>query len=83
MLYSNDFGGPFGRWILDRGDKMSGITFPELPAWQFSLREVSTGVYIVTAKHRLGATLEMSGTQPEELLERCKREAMVMNITTK
>ena len=47
-------------------------TSSSLPDWTFNIREVSAGAYKIRGKHRLGSTVEISGTDPEKLMEDAK-----------
>lgn len=52
--------------------------FDEPPGWAFGVREVSNGVYMVTGRDRVGRQVEMTGTDPDALIERCRTSAMEM-----
>jgi hypothetical protein len=52
-----------------------GITFKEIPGWNFEVDEVSAGVYKVSGKDELGRSVEMTGTDPDALLEESKKYA--------
>jgi hypothetical protein len=39
------------------------------------MREVSAGVYKISGKHRLGATVELTGTDPDQLIRDTKEAA--------
>jgi hypothetical protein len=47
----------------------------------FQVEEVSNGVYKLRAKHTRGASIEATGTDPEELLKRAKKDAAEMERT--
>lgn len=49
-----------------------------LPNWSFWLDEVSAGVYRVRAVHEHGCSLEISGTDPDKLMERAEEDARRM-----
>lgn len=51
-------------------------TFPEIPGWEFELDEVSAGVYKVVGTDKAGHTVSSTGTDLEELIERCKKDAL-------
>jgi hypothetical protein len=51
------------------------ITFPELPGWSFEVNEVSAGVYDVVASDSAGHRVESKGTDPDTLLQECRRSA--------
>jgi len=51
------------------------ITFKELPGWDFDIDEISAGVYKVNGRDELGRSIELTGTDPEALLEECKKYA--------
>jgi hypothetical protein len=52
-----------------------------LPNWMFQVEEVSNGVYKLRAKHTRGVSIEATGTDPEELLKRAKKDAAEMERT--
>jgi hypothetical protein len=49
-----------------------------LPDWTIQLDEVSAGVYRLIAKHPLGSSIDLTGTDPEELLKQAKTSAEAM-----
>jgi hypothetical protein len=49
--------------------------FPDLPGWSFDIDEVSTGVYEVVASDKHGRRFSSKDTDPEVLLERCRKQA--------
>lgn len=55
------------------------IEFKELPGWLFEVDEVSAGVYKATGKDELGRNIEITGIEPNELIEKCKEAAMAMD----
>lgn len=57
---------------------MRPLTFADAPGWTFDLDETSTNVYRILGHHSDGRIVELSGTDPEDLIERCRREAMKM-----
>lgn len=48
--------------------------YPELPGWIFDIDEKSAGVYEVVARDARGRTIKKAGTNPEQLIDECKRE---------
>jgi hypothetical protein len=50
----------------------------ELPNWTFQVEEMSAGIYRLRAKHRLGPSIESTGIDPEELMERARKDAAEM-----
>ena len=54
------------------------IVFQELPGWQFDADEVSAGVFRATGFDQFGRNVEVTGTNPDELLERCRKDAAEM-----
>jgi hypothetical protein len=56
---------------------MSGLTrtFRELPNWTFSIDEISPGVFRVRGVGGDARTTEATGTDPDTLLEDCRRFA--------
>lgn len=57
------------------GSEVAWKEFPEVPGWQFTIREVSIGVYLAIGKNKNGVSIELSGTDPDKLLDECKRVA--------
>jgi len=53
-------------------------TFPKLPEWKFELDEVSAGVYKVVGTDKTGRTVSSTGTDLEELIEQCKKDALAI-----
>ena len=53
-------------------------TFAELPDWSFDADEVSAGVYRAFGRDRAGRNVEATGTDPETLIEKCRRAALQM-----
>lgn len=51
-------------------------TFAELPGWIFDIDEVSAGVYQVVASDIDGHRICRTGTDPDELIEECKNDAI-------
>jgi hypothetical protein len=51
-------------------------TLPELPAWSFSMDEVSAGVYEVVGSDERGRRVSASGTDLDAVLEECRRQAL-------
>lgn len=51
--------------------------------WSFQVEEVSAGVYQVTGTDRAGRRVTLTGTEPEEVLEECKRNAMRISQAAK
>lgn len=49
--------------------------YPELPGWIFDIDEKSAGVYEVVARDAKGHTITKAGTDPERLIDECKRDA--------
>ena len=54
------------------------LKFEEFLEWYFSVDEVSAGVYKAIGKDKLGRSVEFIGTDPDSLLERCKKAAKEM-----
>ncbi len=46
-----------------------------LPYWTFDTQEISAGVYRIKALHRRGPSIEITGTDEQELLDRASKEA--------
>ncbi len=53
-------------------------SFPELPDWFFDADEVSAGVYRAFGRDRTGRNVEVSGLDPEVLIENCRQAALQM-----
>lgn len=58
------------------------IEFEELPGWCFDADEISSGVYKATGVDRQGRNVEATGTDPDELIEKCRRSAVQMMKST-
>jgi hypothetical protein len=58
-------------------NQMSGLarTFHELPDWVFEVDEVSAGVFHVRGVDHSGRSVEATGTDPDALLDDCRRSA--------
>ena len=48
------------------------IKFDELPNWTFSVEETSVGVYAIKGRDKNGRSIEMHGTNIDELTGRCR-----------
>jgi len=60
------------------------LDFKELPDWLFEVEEVSIGVYRISGRDRAGRSVEATGIDPDNLLERCKSDALqVVNAGAK
>jgi hypothetical protein len=46
--------------------------------WNFSVEEISANVYQVTATDRQGRSVQITGTDPDLLLEDCRRDVLRM-----
>jgi len=57
----------------------------DLPNWTLDIEERSAGVYKLRALHDLGASIELSGTDPDELIQRVRKDALELerNLKTK
>ncbi len=53
--------------------------FDELPGWTFFGEEISANVYKVGGKADAGPSVEFTGTDPDALLDECKRYAAKIN----
>lgn len=49
--------------------------FPEMPRWKFDIDEVSAGVYQVVGVDDEGHSISLTGTDPEDLIMKCKKHA--------
>lgn len=54
------------------------IEFTELVGWSFDADEVSAGVYLAVGSDCYGRRIEKTGTDPEALIEACRRDAVRM-----
>jgi hypothetical protein len=50
--------------------------FPELPDWSFDADEISAGVYRVFGKDTAGRNVEVTGHDPEALIQKCRQAAL-------
>ncbi|MBN2713729.1 MAG: hypothetical protein JXR97_15025 [Planctomycetes bacterium] len=57
--------------------------FNELLDWCFDIDEVSAGVYQVVAKDSKGHLIEMTGVNPDKLLNDCKEKAIAVQDSGK
>jgi hypothetical protein len=49
-----------------------------LPNWAFEIDEVSAVVYTLIATHPLGCRIDLTGTDPDDLIEQAKTSAEAM-----
>jgi len=54
-------------------------TFPDLVDWSFEIDEVSAGVYRVDATDERGRRVSRTGIDPEELIDECRLEVLLIN----
>lgn len=54
---------------------MTKLLIPDAPGWSFDVDEVSANVFQVKGSDLSGRTVEMTGTDPDELIEKCHQEA--------
>lgn len=54
------------------------IEFTELSGWSFDADEVSAGVFMAVGSDRFGRKIEKTGTDPDALIEACRRDAIRM-----
>ena len=52
------------------------LEFPDLPGWSFGADEVSPGVYRAFGRDRSGRNVEVTGVDPDELIEKCRQWAL-------
>lgn len=50
----------------------------ELDDWSFTANETSAGVYTAIGRDKAGRRVEMTGTDPDVLIARCKEAALQM-----
>jgi hypothetical protein len=48
---------------------------PEIPDWEFEADEVSAGCYVVRGRDIYGHTVDLRGSDPEQMLRECKEAA--------
>ena len=53
------------------------------PEWTFWIDEISNCGYMAKAKHVYGSQIEISGHDPEQLIEQIKNDASVMEAEIK
>jgi hypothetical protein len=46
-----------------------------LPDWTFRIEEISAGCYRLSGMHDLGASIELQGSEPEDLIGRAPEYA--------
>jgi hypothetical protein len=51
------------------------IKVDDLPNWNFDIKEISVNVYRVQAEHKSGARVDLTGTDPDNLIQRAKESA--------
>lgn len=51
------------------------IEFKELRCWHFDIIEVSANIFKVTGKDQFHHSIELTGTEPDKLLDECKKYA--------
>lgn len=56
--------------MTTKGGKMDDI-----PGWSFRVEEVSAGVYRVRGLDEAGHSVEATGTDPDDVMEECRRSA--------
>ena len=54
------------------------VRFEDTPGWQFTVDEVSGGVFQVLGVDESGRSVRVSGQDPDELLQRCHEQAVQM-----
>jgi hypothetical protein len=47
-----------------------------IPSWQFEIEEVSVGVYRLRGTHSSAASIDLTGSDPESLVETGKQRAL-------
>ena len=52
--------------------------FEDVPGWEFTVDEVSAGVYEVFGVDEAGRSVRVYGQDPDELLRRCHEQAVEM-----
>ena len=55
-------------------------TIHNLPDWRFVLNEVSAGVYRITVKHKFGSLIELTGIDPDGLVDEATKSAITMEV---
>lgn len=51
------------------------VNIENLPNWTFQIDETSAGVYKLIARHALGCSIELTGADPDRILDEAKRSA--------
>lgn len=59
------------------------LKFDELPDWTVEVDEIALGAYRVLARHKSGPTIDLTGSDHEELLARLKISALAMESEIK
>lgn len=49
--------------------------YPDLPAWEFELDEVSAGVYQVVGHDKKGNRVTAKGVDLDSLVDQCRKDA--------
>jgi len=49
--------------------------YPDLPAWEFELDEVSAGVYEVIGRDKTGNCVSAKGVDLDSLVDQCRKDA--------
>ena len=57
-------------------------TYPDLPAWEFQLDEVSVNVYEVVGTDKLGHKVSSKGVDLDELIEKCRKDAKAIEAAS-
>lgn len=56
--------------------------YPDLPAWEFELDEVSANVYEVVGTDKLGRRVSSKGVDLDELIEKCRKDAKAIEAAS-
>lgn len=52
------------------------IRFEDVPGWEFTVDEISAGVYEGSGVDKVGRSVRVRGQDPDELLRRCHEQAV-------
>ncbi len=57
------------------------IVFPDNPGWSVEIEEVSANVFRVRLLGPRGPSMELTGANPDELIEECRQELQRLSKT--
>jgi len=56
-------------------------TISDLPNWVFNLHEISANAYKVIGQHKLGSVIELTGMNPDRLMDYAISSAKTMELS--